>query len=259
MKIIMFNRRRRLAPPLPFRFCTVCDDFPQPNSRWKQGIIYHQILLVTDGVGTLDCMGEHHEIRRGCAFFTARGVSVDYKNRGGLVTAFLTVEGDGADAMVESYGRKFIFFEDLNTEKYLKNIRALQDGYYSGRAEGILSALAYSFYADFFEEGQEKRSRMDEVLLYIERHFNQPITLEALADVYRSSVSKLSHDFKEKFGVPPLRYVVDYRLDYAKLLLENEPQLTSKAVALASGFSDASYFARAYRARFGECAKRHEK
>lgn len=251
MKIITFNRRNRLTPPLPLRFCTVCDDYPQPNSQWSHGIIYHQILLVVDGAGTLACMGERHKIQRGCAFFTARGVPVDYKNRGGLVTAFLTVEGSGADALAESYGKKFIFYENINTEKYLKNIRAVQDGYYSGHTEGALSALAYSFYTDFFEEGRETRSRMDEVLLYIERHFNQPITLESLAEVYRSSPSKLSHDFKELHGVSPLRYVVDYRLDYARRLLQGEMKMTVKHIAHASGFADASYFGRAYREKFG--------
>ena len=251
MSIITYNRKSLLSPPLPFRFCTVCDHYAQEDRDRPQGIEAHQIFLAVDGVGELNVSGKTYHIQRGCGFFTAHTLPVGYKNKGSLVSAFLTVEGEASDALVKSYGHDFLFYDNLNTEKYLKNIRAILDGFYGGMPEGALSALAYSFYTDFFEEGQARKSPLDEVLLYIERHFAQELTLRTLAEIYRCSPSKLSHDFKEKFGVSPLRYVLDYRLDYARRLLRGEGQLTVKSIAHAAGFADASYFGRAYRERFG--------
>lgn len=251
MNIITYHRESTLENPVPFRFCTVCDSFEQEDKDRPHGIEFHQILLAVEGTGMLYANGNSYALRRGCAFFTARGTPVCYVNTGGLVSAFLTVEGIGADALADSYGKSFVFRENVNVEKYLKDIRAILDGFYGGLGEGKLSALAYSFYTDFFEEEGVARSQLDDVLLYIERHFHQPITLEELASVYRASPSKLSHDFKEKYGIPPLRYVVACRLDYARKLLQGEMQMSVQNVLHAAGFLNASYFVRAYRERFG--------
>ena len=251
MSIITYNRASTHGIPLPFNFCTVCDAHDQEDKNRPDGIEWHQILFVVEGTGVM-YMGEHsYPLERGCAFFTARGVPVGYRNTGGLVSAFLTVEGVGADALIKSYGRDFVFHEKINEEKYLRMIRRLTDAFYSGRPEGELSAIAYTLYTDFFEEGQGVRSAVEELRLYIERHFTEPLTLEELAKVYRCSSSKMSHDFKKAYGTSPMRYVLDCRLDYARRLLDSERQMNAKTVALASGFTDASYFARAYRARFG--------
>ena len=259
MSIITYNRESTHERPLPFRFCTVCDAHDQEDKNRPDGIEWHQIFFVVEGTGVMYMGGRNYPLQRGCAFFTSRGVPVGYRNTGGLVSAFLTVEGVAADLLVESYGREFIFRENVNTDRYLSALRKITDGFYGGRTEGALSALAYAFYADFFEEGQRSRSPLDELRLYIERHFTEPLTLEMLAKNYRISPSKLSHDFKKAYGMPPMRYVLSCRLDYARCLLSDEPQMNAKAVALASGFKDASYFARAYRAEFGITPKMSQK
>ena len=255
MSMITYNRKSTHEKPLPFRFCTVCDAHEQEDRARPDGIECHQILLVVEGEGEMQIAGDEriYHLHRGCAFFTAYGVPVSYRNTGGLVSAFLTVEGEASDRLVESYGKKFFFYENVNTDQYLAAIRRLTDGFYGGRTEGALSALAYTFYTDFFEEGKGKRSALDELRLYVERHFAKKLTLAELAKVYHASQSKMSHDFKAAYGLSPMQYVLSCRLDYARRLLTDEPQLSAKTVALFAGFKDASYFARAYRSAFG-CA-----
>lgn len=88
---------------------------------------------------------------------------------------------------------------------------------------------------------------------YIEQHWDQPITIEALADASGTTARSLFYLFQRTHGVSPMVYVNRVRLRYARSMLSNPtPATTVTSVGFACGFSNLGHFARKYHQAFGE-------
>jgi AraC-like DNA-binding protein len=88
---------------------------------------------------------------------------------------------------------------------------------------------------------------------YIHAHWDQPLSVEQVADACGMSVRSVFARFKQDRGVSPMAYIRDVRLDHAqRLLTEGDGALSVIDVALRCGFSSFGHFARRYRDRFGE-------
>lgn len=84
---------------------------------------------------------------------------------------------------------------------------------------------------------------------YLEQHFDQPITLEELADAAAMSPFHLSRIFQRIIGIPPYEYLVKIRLQYAQTLLKRGESIAS--TAYSTGFSDQSHFTRFFKRHIG--------
>jgi AraC family transcriptional regulator len=81
---------------------------------------------------------------------------------------------------------------------------------------------------------------------YIEEHLAETISLEALADRVGLSACYFCRAFRRSFGVPPLRYQLNQRVERAKALLAKHAASVTD-VGLSIGYSDASAFCTAFR------------
>jgi len=88
------------------------------------------------------------------------------------------------------------------------------------------------------------------VLDFIEAHLSEPLTLDRLASVAGTSASHLKTLFKRSMGVPVHQYVVQRRVERARVLLEGGA-LPLAEVALEAGFSHQSHMARCMRRALG--------
>ena len=238
----------------PVYFHTASTNYRQRTKCYGPGEQnFHQFLFVVSGTGILHCNGATFPLSRGVAFFTAQGQPSEYVNTDSLTTAFLTVKGPGVSALLEHYGcGSFLFAQRVNLKESLSGIQNIIREYYDSKREGILSALAYSFFVDFFEHQRNTPlSPLEHTCLYIERHFAQRLTLDHLAEVSGVSVSKLCHDFRKQLGTSVVGYILDLRLTYARSFLRSSPEARTKDAALGCGFEDVSYFCKAYKKKFG--------
>ncbi|MEO4049089.1 AraC family transcriptional regulator [Pseudomonas sp. CAU 1711] len=85
---------------------------------------------------------------------------------------------------------------------------------------------------------------------YIEQHLGEPLSLDELARQAALSEYHFARMFRESFGLPPHRYVLQRRLLRARELLLRG-RLALGEIALACGFSSASHFSNRFRATFG--------
>lgn len=84
------------------------------------------------------------------------------------------------------------------------------------------------------------------VIDYIERHLSEQITLDDLTRIVHFDKSYLIVHFKEKYRMPPMKYVNMLRIERAKVLLS----LTDKSIteiALEVGFGSVHYFSRFFK------------
>ena len=85
---------------------------------------------------------------------------------------------------------------------------------------------------------------------YIEEHISDSISLRQLADVAGLSVGHFSSEFKALFGASPIDYVLNLRLQHAAYQLQNL-QMSIGQIATRTGFSDAFYFSKQFKRRYG--------
>ncbi len=89
-----------------------------------------------------------------------------------------------------------------------------------------------------------------EVLDYLNRSLDQPLTLGNLADWSGFSPQHLNRTFKKVLGLTPLQYFMHMRLERASQLL-TDGRWTVASVANQVGYSDPYYFSRLFKQHFG--------
>jgi AraC-like DNA-binding protein len=88
---------------------------------------------------------------------------------------------------------------------------------------------------------------------YIEAHWNQPITIEALVRETSASARSLFDQFKRSRGQSPMAFVKQIRLQRARdMLVRTDLNPSVTETALACGFSNLGHFASDYFKQFGE-------
>ena len=81
---------------------------------------------------------------------------------------------------------------------------------------------------------------------YINEHFNEEITLDSLSELAHINKYYLSHSFKSIYGISPIRYLLERRIDESKCLLKNTNHSLIQ-IAEMTGFSSSSYFSQSFR------------
>ena len=87
-------------------------------------------------------------------------------------------------------------------------------------------------------------------------HMANPPSLEELAKVVGLNIKQLKIGFKEMYGMPVYTFLLNYKLDYAKQLLEEE-ELSVNEIATLIGYSSSSHFIAAFKKKYGLSPKKY--
>jgi|JI10StandDraft_1071094.scaffolds.fasta_scaffold461668_2 AraC family transcriptional regulator len=99
-------------------------------------------------------------------------------------------------------------------------------------------------------QGGLSRTQLDAVRDFVHAHLLEDISLGDLAVVAGLSVFHFARRFKAATGVAPYRFVLDARLERARILMLDQA-LPLSVVAQRSGFSSASQFSKCFTSAFG--------
>lgn len=89
-------------------------------------------------------------------------------------------------------------------------------------------------------------------LRYIKSHYTQPITLDDLCAVSHVSKQMLIKHFNKAFGMSPLKYIAEYKINCIKPFLTRYPDMSVKEICEEFGFEDQCYFSRLFKKHTGE-------
>lgn len=81
---------------------------------------------------------------------------------------------------------------------------------------------------------------------YIDAHYKEPLTLDRLAEIANVNKYYLAHSFKEEFGVSPITYQLNRRIEESCYLLQ-QTDMSLAQIARVLGFSSSSYFSQIFR------------
>lgn len=112
----------------------------------------------------------------------------------------------------------------------------------------LIFLLRHSNYQVQRTDNKQINSHIVAVKEYIEVHFNSDITLDKLAEVSHMSKYYMAHSFRESFGVSPIEYLNNIRINEACILLETT-NFSIAEVSDFTGFSSQSYFSQSFKAK----------
>ena len=97
----------------------------------------------------------------------------------------------------------------------------------------------------------EKEGDADAVIRYIREHVERPMSVESLCRMFKTNRTTLTKAFKAATGLSPMQFVLEERLN------QSRPDLLFTAlpigfIAAKYGFSNANYYIRAFKQRFGK-------
>ncbi|AIQ68424.1 helix-turn-helix transcriptional regulator [Paenibacillus graminis] len=85
---------------------------------------------------------------------------------------------------------------------------------------------------------------------YLRNHYTEPLTNVSLADALHFHYNYLARCMKRVYGLTPMEYLTDYRLEQAKLLLL-KTEIPIASVAERTGFESTAYFSRRFARKVG--------
>ncbi|NSW92051.1 MAG: helix-turn-helix transcriptional regulator [Firmicutes bacterium] len=91
---------------------------------------------------------------------------------------------------------------------------------------------------------------LDNVVNFINREYHKEIKLNDLADMVHLSPVYFCSVFKERYGVSPIKYLQNIRLENAKKLLYSSNESVTR-ISEKVGFQSVHYFSRFFKAREG--------
>lgn len=96
---------------------------------------------------------------------------------------------------------------------------------------------------------EETVSKIKHAKQIIIEEMNNPPSLNELAKKVGLNIKKLKTDFKEFYGDPVFTFLLNYKMDLAKKLLQ-EQQLNVNEIAIHLGYSTSSHFIAAFKRKF---------
>lgn len=184
-------------------------------------------------------------------------------NAEGIASAFgqlsseLEREGSAKPGMLEQVAQELLLQLKELMAANSQSAESLQIVYRQDSFADLSSAIRFvqGHYEVMLEQLVQQRRfknklNLDEVRLYMEKHFTEPLTLEQLARAFFVSKEYLSKMFKQEFGHNVTDYLLYLRMDKAKEWLL-DGSIPIKAIAEMAGYEDVTYFYRVFKKHFG--------
>lgn len=162
---------------------------------------------------------------------------------------------DGVSGALE----KFILLPDMEAERdvflRMSNIFTSAEGLYLPQLSAMFKLVLLKIMETADENALPARM-VEELDNYIRENVSDEISNTEIGAIFGYHPFYVSRMLKERKGITLRQYIISYRLKMAKRLLE----LTDKSaaeIAQECGFTDASYFAKTFKASFGITPKEY--
>lgn len=86
---------------------------------------------------------------------------------------------------------------------------------------------------------------------WLDMNYAEDISFRTLTELFGYNEKYISSVFKTAYGITPVSYLGNLRIENAKVLMTHNPELALRRVAAAVGFRDSYYFSKVFKAHEG--------
>lgn len=257
--IIDFFRKRLpiindISKKLPIFLIGVASRQPHFCTTRKLGFLYHQLLFVEEGTGIISFNDTEITLTKGsCLFIPMRIPHSYYSTCEEFLVSWVTLDGAFIQELIQQFELTNItVIQAQNFSALLaihqKILITISHRYDSER----LSVLTYDLLVEFYKQKQNININIDSLLLmeqikkYIDINYKTDISLDFLSDNFKLSKFKICRQFTQIYGVSPLNYQIQLRIQEAKRLLITT-NFSIKKIGQLVGFEDNVYFGKVFK------------
>ncbi|RJE87649.1 AraC family transcriptional regulator [Paenibacillus sp. 1011MAR3C5] len=226
---------------------------------------FYLMHLVLSGRGIFELNGKSYELEAGHTFLIKPGQLIRYESDEADPWRYrwIAFKGTEAAALAEIAG-----FDTGETQhNRLSDLRRAstlyRSVYHALSGEGAAADLEAAGYLQLLmaayrkaaiassrhtEEADSHGDQLHQrVVRFLSAQYTHAVSIEAMADSLGYNRAYLSRVFKRKTGLSPVSFLLRLRLDRAKLMLRERPELTVGQVAASVGMQDALYFSKQFK------------
>lgn len=216
--------------------------------------------FATSGSGILHRNETETKIDKGFLFFVEKNENFSIKGEADFTYFYISFYGRRADELVE----RFFLSEERRTFNLSKHYDELSSFVFGCLARAteqntdILSECALLYLLTFLEVKESKSTDLlSNIISLTTQNFSDiNFSLSTLSEMIKYDAKYLSFYFKKHKQICYSKYLRDLRIKRSVFLIEQG--LTNvKNISLLSGFSDALYFSKVFKAEMGKSPKEY--
>ncbi|ANF97995.1 AraC family transcriptional regulator [Paenibacillus bovis] len=142
-------------------------------------------------------------------------------------------------------------------------LQSMLQAFYTQKESSDLAALGYLHL--IMAEASEKLTRqaalpgaesitrrtVKQMIHYMSSQYAHPVSIEDMCSSIGYNRAYMSRIFKKETGMTPVTYLLKLRIDKARQLLRERPELSTQQIAASVGLTDALYFSKQFRRFYG--------
>lgn len=230
---------------------------------------FYLMHIILSGKGAFSLDGHKYELGAGCTFLIKPGQLISYEsdNEDPWRYRWVAFKGEPSPELVSLAGfegtkGQSITLSDIRKASILYH--HIYSAFKRGGSAAALQAAGYlqllmavykeaSIRGDSIAGGLERGNEQLHlrVVHYLSSQFTHPVSIEGMAESLGYNRAYLSRMFKQKTGMSPISFLLKLRLDRAKLMLRERPELTVEQIAASVGLQDGLYFSKQFRKQHG--------
>ena len=257
-----FSVTRRQHARIPLVLRSVGIDHDQDPILRPKGFPIWQIFLGVSGEGEFYADGARFVLRPGQIAILPPHASHGYRSTGGTwLLHYVGFEGLLCQRMMAVLGLgEAGVYEPADASGLLAHLHTLEQLATAPDADPVrrssaLYALLLDLSAGLRRLPDSRAAESDglekEMILYLEDHYAEDISLDTLAARFRRTPEYLCGIFKAATGETISHYLRHIRVHRAKVLLMERPDASLREICEACGFHSLSYFGKVFREATG--------
>lgn len=110
----------------------------------------------------------------------------------------------------------------------------------------LITISRHANFSYFSSATQKESKEIASAKRYLEANYKENISLDELAQICHLNKYYLVHNFKKTYGISPINFLIERRIEECKYLLETTDYSLSQ-IAQIVGFSSLSYFSQSFK------------
>ena len=228
------------------------DEYKETITSFTNKTCSNELIFHLSGESTVFFNGKQLDVKKDTIRFLPQGEIHEYivkrKERGECIDIFFNTD---IPVTNEAFVLKLNQSEKIKSlfKKIFSVWVAKGDGYYF---ECV--SIIYKIFAELQKKNYIPESQFNSIkpaIDYIEKHFlDKKITAEELTLCCTISYPYIKKLFIKKFGVPPIKYSIQLKINYACDLLKSELYTISQTAEIC-GYNDIYFFSRQFKEYMG--------
>jgi len=238
--------------------------YAEVDDEWHKFVSifpYYRLYLVVDGEAELHLKNSTLKLQKNHLYYIPSFTVVSSKCPNTLIHYYLHFSPKNEMHNFLDFYKPVRSVEatelDVALFKEMLDIFPRTDTAFLIRKNGIFQYLLSKF-LDNVECLNIERMRFEPVLKYIDEHLSEHLDIAKLASIINLSEVYFSNLFTKTFGVSPIKYVNNKKMNTAAMMLV-ENNMNAKEIAYYLGYENEIYFFRLFKKTFGVTPSQYKK